>query len=148
MMSKGPQKKVRSRVRAAIFSVPAMLGPLSKMRVFFHKLRGVNIGNDVEIGYHVIIDNVYPERVTIEDGATIAARTTILAHDESALYTGIGEEIVRNTRICEGAFVGVHSVILAGVTVGRKAIVGAGSVVIKDVPDNARVAGVPAKQIS
>lgn len=124
-----------------------MLSPLSKMRVYFHRMRGVRIGEDVEIGYCVLIENVYPERVTIEDGATIAARSTILAHDESALYTGTGEEIVRNTRICKNAFIGVHSVILAGVTVGENAIVGAGSVVTSDVPRNTKVAGVPAKPI-
>lgn len=147
-MRRKPQKRGRQRLRAAIFSVPAKLAPHSKMRVFFHRLRGVNIGEDVEIGYLVIIDNVYPELVTIEKEVTIAARSTVLAHDESALYTGIGEEVIKSTRICEGAFIGVHSVILAGVTVGRRAIVGAGSVVAADVADGATVAGVPAKPIS
>jgi acetyltransferase-like isoleucine patch superfamily enzyme len=146
-MREKPGKDARKRVRAGLFTVPAMLSPFSKMRVFFHKLRGVNIGDDVELGYFVHIDSVYPEKVVIEKGATIAARTTILAHDESALYTGSGEEIVKATRICERAFVGVHCVILAGVTIGKKAIVGAGSVVISDIPDGAIVVGVPAEQI-
>jgi maltose O-acetyltransferase len=146
-MREKPQKKTSKRLRAAFFTLPAMLSPFSKMRVFFHRLRGVNIDDDVEIGYFVHIDSVYPERVAIERGATIAARTTVLAHDESALYTGTGEEVIKNTRICERAFVGVHSVILAGVTIGKKAIVGAGSVVVSDVADGAVVAGVPAKPI-
>lgn len=147
-MRRKPMRRPRSRAKAAMFYVPAMLSPFSKMRVFFHRLRGVNIGEDVEIGYYVLIDNVYPERVTIEDGVTIGGRTTILAHDESSLYTDSGEEIIKDTRICEKAFVGVHSVILAGVTIGKRAIVGAGSVVNKDVPENTKVAGVPAKPIS
>lgn len=146
-MREKPGKDTRKRVRAGLFTVPAMLSPFSKMRVFFHKLRGVNIGEDVEIGYFVHIDSVYPERVSIEKGATVAARTTILAHDESGLYTGTGEEVIKNTRICERAFVGVHSVILAGVTIGKQAIVGAGSVVVSDVPDGAVVVGVPAEPI-
>jgi acetyltransferase-like isoleucine patch superfamily enzyme len=144
---KKPAKKARYRIRSTLFQLPAMLGFFSKMRVFFHKLRGVNIGEDVEIGYYVLIDNLYPENVIIEDGVTISARSTVLAHDESAFYTGAGEEKVGNTRICENAFIGVHSVILSGVTIGRNAIVGAGSVVTSDVPDNAKVAGVPARTL-
>ncbi len=147
MMRQKPSKKVTRRIRSSLFLLPAMLGPFSKMRVFFHRLRGVNIGENVEIGYYVLIDNLYPERVFIGDGATIAARSTVLAHDESALYTGTGDEEVETTRILENAFIGVHSVILHGVTVGRNAIVGAGSVVTSDVPDNGKVAGVPAKSM-
>ena len=110
-------------------------------------MRGVQIGRDVEVGYFVILDNLYPERITIGDGATIAARSTILAHDESAAYARGGEEIVSETRVKARAFVGVHSVIMPGVTVGAGAIVGAGSVVTRDVADGATVAGVPAREI-
>jgi acetyltransferase-like isoleucine patch superfamily enzyme len=50
-------------------------------------------------------------------------------------------------RICAGADIGVNSIILPGVTVGREAIVGAGAVLTKGVPDFATVAGVPARVI-
>ena len=93
----------------------------------------------------MIIDNLYPEKVIIEDGATISARTTILSHDESQAYTGRGGERVGETRICRGAFIGVHCVILPGVTIGERAIVGAGSVVTRDVPEGSTVVGVPAR---
>lgn len=95
----------------------------------------------------MIIDNLYPEKVTIEDGVTVAARSTILAHDEAIAYARGGPESVFETRIKNRAFVGVHCVIMPGVTVGAGAIVGAGSVVTKDVPDGVTVAGVPAKEI-
>jgi acetyltransferase-like isoleucine patch superfamily enzyme len=53
---------------------------------------------------------------------------------------------MRGTRkICAGADIGVNSIILPGVTVGREAIVGAGAVLREDVPDFATVAGVPAQ---
>ena len=52
---------------------------------------------------------------------------------------------VETTRIKKGASVGSGATILANVVVGENAIVGAGSVVTKDVPDNAIVAGNPAK---
>jgi acetyltransferase-like isoleucine patch superfamily enzyme len=95
----------------------------------------------------VIIDNLYPEKVVIEAEATVGARSTILAHDEALAYTGRGPERVLPTRIGRGAFIGVHSVILPGVTIGAGAIVGAGSVVTRDVPRGSTVAGVPARLI-
>ena len=49
--------------------------------------------------------------------------------------------------IKEGAFIGARSIILKGVTIGRHSVVGAGYVVLKDVPDNCIVAGNPAKII-
>lgn len=141
-------RSLRNRVRSTLFLLPAWFSPSSSLRSAFHRLRGARIGDRVEIGYFVIIDNLYPEKVSVGDGATISARSTILAHDESKLYTGKGEELVAETRIQPGAFVGVHSVIMPGVNVGVRAIVGAGSVVTRDVPDGLVVVGVPARPIS
>jgi len=135
------------RSRSAIFLLPAWWAPSSALRVAFHRLRGAKISKTAEIGYFVIIDNLYPEKVVVEEGATVSARSTILAHDESKPYTGHGKEIVAETRICRGAFVGVHCIILPGVTVGPRAIVGAGSVATRDVPADSIVAGVPARPV-
>jgi acetyltransferase-like isoleucine patch superfamily enzyme len=49
------------------------------------------------------------------------------------------------TRICKGASIGSNATILGGITVGANALVGAGSVVTQDVPENAIVAGNPAR---
>ena len=103
---------------------------------------------DVEIGYFVIIDHLYPERVHIRRGATIAMQSTILAHDEARRYARDGIEEIRDTTIGRNAFVGVHAVVLPGVTVGDEAIVGAGSIVTKDVRSGAMVAGNPAHEIT
>jgi maltose O-acetyltransferase len=94
-----------------------------------------------------MIDNLYPDRVTIEEGATVSAHSTILAHDEAAAYARGGEEVVKPVRIGKCAFIGVHCVILPGITIGDNSIVGAGSVVTHDIPPRTTFAGVPARQI-
>lgn len=136
-----------NHTRAALFLFPALFSPTSTLRAAFHRLRGVSVGHDAEIGYDVMIDNLYPEKVRIGDHATVATRATILAHDESFAYAWGRQEIVTVTSIEDGAFIGAGALILPGVKVGMRAIVGAGSVVSSDVPENAVVAGVPARVI-
>ena len=138
---------MRIRLRSALPLLPAWFAPTSALRSAFHRLRGARIARSAEIGYFVIIDNLHPEKVVIEENVTVSARSTVLAHDESKAYTGIGNEVVAETRIEQGAFVGVHCVILPGVTIGKKAIVGAGSVVTRDVAPDAIVVGVPARNV-
>lgn len=90
---------------------------------------GVDIEDNVFIGHSVtFINDSYP-RATTEDGGL---QTEADWH-------------VEKTRVCKGASVGSGSTVLANVTIGENAIVGAGSVVTKDVPANAIVAGNPAK---
>ncbi len=145
------EKLARGNIWRRIISVLvqglAWFAPHKSLRVFFHRLRGVKIGKNVEIGYFCIIDNVHPNMVEIEDNVTIAAMSIILAHDNS-MYYAHGEDVrFAKVVIKKNAFIGVHSVILPGVTIGEGAIVGAMSLVNKDVPPNTIVAGVPARII-
>ncbi len=138
---------VARRARASLFLLPAMLSPASRLRVLFHRMRGVRIGNDVEIGYMVMIDNLYPHMVSIRDGATVTYGSTLLAHDESQRYARGGKEIVKGVEIGERAFIGVNSTILPGVSVGKGSIVGACTLVNRDVPPGSTVVGVPFRHI-
>jgi acetyltransferase-like isoleucine patch superfamily enzyme len=151
--SAAAQQHVRShghlldRVRSALFLLPAWLAPHSRMRVWFHRLRGVNIGRNVEIGYLCILDNVHPSLITIEDNAVVAGGAVLLAHDNSHYYAQGRPVRYGPVRIGRRAFIGINSVVLPGITVGERAIVGALSVVTADVPADSIVAGVPAREI-
>lgn len=126
----------------------AWFSPHKSLRVFFHKLRGVKIGKNVEIGYFCIIGNVHPEAITICDNAVVTARVTILEHDNSYYYTGRGDVVFGDVYIGENSFIGIGSLIMPGVTIGKKAVVGALSFVNKSVSDNDIVVGIPAKSIA
>jgi UDP-2-acetamido-3-amino-2,3-dideoxy-glucuronate N-acetyltransferase len=112
--------------------------------------QNVNIGNNVTIGNFVKIQNnvsVY-EGVELEDyvfcGPSMVF-TNIL--NPRSKYPQVGAEFYIKTLVKEGASLGANSTIVCGHTIGRFAMVGAGAVVTKDVPDFALVVGNPAKVI-
>ena len=135
------------RIWITKFHLPSWFAPASPLRVFFHRLKGTRIGRNVEIGYHVLIDNLYPELVSIGNGTTIVKGTVILAHDRARNVVKGHKIIVKPVRIGKKVFIGANSVILPGTRIGNGSIVAAGAVVTKDVPEGKVVAGVPAEVI-
>ena len=109
----------------------AYIGKNCKIQSHSFICEGVQIEDDVFIGHGVMFINDRYPRATSETGG---------------LQTEADWEVV-STVIKKGASIGSNATILCGVTVGEKAIVGAGSVVIKDVPEGTIVAGNPAKVI-
>ena len=110
--------------------------------------QNVNIGNNVVIGNGVRIQNnvsVY-EGVEIEDdvflGPSCVFTNVLMPSADHPVHGRYEKTLVR-----EGASLGANCTIVCGHTIGRRALVGAGAVVTKDVPDYAIVAGVPAKII-
>jgi acetyltransferase-like isoleucine patch superfamily enzyme len=105
---------------------------------------GATIGEGVFIGFDSAIDEGFAPLLTIEDGVTIAAKTLIILHD-SAMNNVCGLPIkVGRVTIRKEAFIGVNSTILCGVTVGQRAIIGAGSLVVSNIPDETIAYGNPA----
>lgn len=111
--------------------------------------QNVNISNNVHIGSEVKIQNnvsVY-EGVEIEDGVFLGP-SCVFTNDLTprARYPK-GHENYKKTLVKEGASVGANATIVCGHTVGKYAMVAAGAVVTKDIPDYALAAGVPARVI-
>lgn len=94
------------------------------------------------------IDAVFPELIEIGDNFIAATGSKILTHDASPLlFTNNMQLRAQKTIIGNNVFLGAYSVIMPGVTISDNVIVGASSVVTKDVPENSVVAGNPAKYI-
>ena len=105
---------------------------------------GATIGERVFIGPDVFLDAGFAPLLTIEDGAVISARTIIILHDSA--FNNICGLPIRAGRVVigENAYIGVGTIVLCGVTIGRRAIVGAGALVTKDIPDEVVAFGSPA----
>jgi len=123
------------------------IGDETKIGAFVEIQKNASVGRRCKISSHTFIC----EGVEIEDNVFIGHSVTFI-NDVYPRATTVGGSLqteadwkVEKTRICKGASIGSGSTILCNVTVGENAIVGAGSVVTKDVPANAIVAGNPAK---
>jgi len=110
--------------------------------------QNVNVGNNVSIGDYCKVQNnvsIY-EGVTLEDyvfcGPSMVF-TNIL--DPKCKYPQVGAQYYVKTLVKEGASIGANATIVCGITLGKHCLIGAGSVVTKDVPDYALVVGVPGK---
>ena len=123
------------------------IGDHSKIGAFVEIQKGAKIGRNCKISSHTFIC----EGVTIEDDVFIGHNVTFIndMYPRSTVEGGglqtEADWVCIPTLIKKGASVGSSVTVLAGVTVGEKAIVGAGSVVTKDVPPGTIVAGNPAK---
>jgi acetyltransferase-like isoleucine patch superfamily enzyme len=108
------------------------------LRLSLHRARGVKIGRGVWIGYDVILDTSKPHLISIEDGASISMRATIIAHFKGS----------QGVKIEKDAFIGPGAIILPNVVIGRGAVVTAGSVVTSSVPAMTMVQGNPAVPVA
>lgn len=115
-------------------------------RYKFVKCGGVDILGPCWIYRNVYFDSVAPHLITIEKNATITQNTTILTHFLDPSKKGRNYRLGR-VHICEDAFIGCNVIICNSVTIGKGAVVGAGSVVTKDIPPYQCWAGNPAKYI-
>ncbi len=124
----GPETKIGAFVE---IQKNATVGARCKISSHSFICEGVTIDEEVFVGHGVMFTNDrYPRAVT----------------DDGALQTESDWKVVP-TRVKRGAAIGSNATVVAGVVIGEKALIGAGAVVTRDVPDYAIVAGVPARVI-
>lgn len=113
----------------------------------YFNYKNLTIGNNCFIGRNVFIDMVMP--ITICDEAVISEGVTILTHQDvgNRVLKKYYERKTAPVILGEGSWIGANATILCGVKIGKCAVVAAGSVVTKDVPDFTVVGGVPARFI-
>lgn len=113
-------------------------GELTKWNWMVQGKEGLNLGKKVDIGAFTYINAKYG--VEIGDNVEIGSHTSI--YSESTIDNKKGKIIIgKNSRI------GTHSVIMPGVTIGENSIIGAFSLVNKDIPDNVVAYGIPIKVV-
>jgi acetyltransferase-like isoleucine patch superfamily enzyme len=123
------------------------VGDNTKVGAFVEIQKNANVGKNCKISSHTFVC----EGVTIEDGVFIGHNVAFINDSYPRAATGEGQLQteadwkVEKTLVKAGASIGSGCTILSNVTIGENALVGAGSVVTKDVPPNTVVAGNPAR---
>jgi acetyltransferase-like isoleucine patch superfamily enzyme len=144
-----PSVKLGQRVRIYDFTnlYGCEIGDDVKIGTFVEIQKGARIGNGCKISSHTFIC----EGVTLEDGVFIGHNVTFINDRFPRATNGDGNLQTEADWTCvptlvkRGASIGSGATILCGITIGENSIVGAGSVVTKDVPPGTIVAGNPAR---
>lgn len=138
------------------------VGPRTRVWAFAHIMKGARVGADCNVCDHAFIESgaVVGDRVTIKNCVLIWDKVTI----EDEVFLGPNMVFTNDMRprvafkkdpsaflptlVGRGVSIGANATIVCGVTLGEQAFVGAGSVVIRDVPAHALVVGNPARRIA
>ncbi|RZJ75431.1 MAG: sugar O-acetyltransferase [Flavobacterium sp.] len=109
----------------------------------------INYGKNIKIGKNVFINFdctfLALGKITIEDNVLIAPKVSLITESHPLDPEQRGGIMAKPIYIRRNAWIGANATILPGVTIGENAVVAAGAVVSKDVPDNTIVGGIPAK---
>lgn len=124
--------QLRTRIRGVLVDV---------RRDYYRYVKRMHISKTARISWHIFLDKTNPSGIYIDDESYLASGVFVLTHDYARLKGGL------KTKIGKRCFIGVNAIIMPGITIGDSVIVGAGSVVTKDIPNNCIVAGNPAKII-
>lgn len=124
-----------------------------RVRPWVMKKVGCHVGKGCFIGDSVKIDTGHSDMITLEDSVSIAGGTRLLCHQRDFSHYYVGSDYmklgytVKPIVLKKGCLIGMESFVLPGVTVGEGAIVGAGSLVTKDIPAWTVATGRPARVV-
>ena len=122
-----------------------------KIRPILLRKMGCKVGKGCFIGDYVRVDCGHADMITIEDSVSIASGSRLLCHQRDFSDFFVGDDymklgyVIKPIVLKKGCLIGMESFVMPGVTVGEGAIVGAGSLVTKDIPAWTIAAGRPAK---
>lgn len=156
-------KQLRMAIRWAIACTPlrSQFGYCAENALLHYPLRiywakGLYLYENTSISNDILIINAPNEKVIIKRNTIVAAKTTFITNSHLSIATIpnfiLGKSHINDKSgdiiVNEDCWIGAGAIILTGVQVGRGSIIGAGSIVTKDVPPYAVVAGCPAKIIA
>jgi acetyltransferase-like isoleucine patch superfamily enzyme len=139
----------------------ADIGPRTRLWAFCHVMKGAVLGSDCNVGDHAFIESgarlgnrvtvkncvLVWDKVTIEDDVFLGPNMVFTNDMNPRAAFKKAPDRFLPTVVKRGASIGANATIVCGVTLGEQCFVGAGSVVIRDVPDHALVVGNPARRI-
>ncbi|MBN1797186.1 MAG: acyltransferase [Spirochaetales bacterium] len=128
--------------------------PDNRIRKVFYQITGIDIGEGTVINQNFLVSDSFKRLLKIGKRVAISPNVTIICDSNPNNSNMQHNKYVKNKLICQkpvvindDVWIGSNVVILPGVTIGASSIIGAGSVVTKDVKNNTICAGVPAKAI-
>lgn len=132
-----------------------LLAPFAprKIRPWILKKLGAQVGKNVFIGSKVWIDSGHADMIILEDHVHIAGECTILCHQRNLRNYSIGDDYaklgyrIEKVHLKKGCLIGQRTMVMPGVTIGEGAIIGAYSLVTKDIPPWTIATGRPAKVV-
>lgn len=146
---------LRNSILLGWFMNAALLSPILPrlLRPKILKWIGCSVGKNIFIGANVSVDSGHADLIILEDHVHIAAHSILLCHQRNLNnycvgddYSKLGYKLGKIT-LKKGCLIGTNSIIMPGVTIGEGAIVGAFSLVTKDIPAWTIATGRPAKVV-
>lgn len=144
---------------SAYIDLPCEIGPGSRIWHFCHVMKDSCIGAGCILGQNVMVASGVTIGNNVKIQNNVSIYTGVVLEDDvfcgpSCVFTNVTNprsQIIRHhlyeqTVVRRGATIGANATIVCGVTIGRYAFIGAGAVVVSDVPDYALIVGVPARQ--
>lgn len=137
------------------------VGAGTRLWAFSHVMAGAQVGDNCNLGEHVFVENgvrigtgctvkngvALWEGVTLEDGVFVGPYVVFTNDKQPRAFIRTQNTFFLPTRVMQGASLGANSTIVCGVTIGRYAMIGAGTVVHRNVEDHALVVGNPGREI-